>query len=171
MNDDDDDIIIIIKITGGKRPGCETDHSFHLVERLRIGGTLPPFPRIFPMRAQAEFHLLQVLKFPIFQRRRNRQEDKPSNIQTGECRKSPFSVRQGRKGTYQFWKIFIVKCVDLPGIFWVLYSSSSSSWKKALSKPLLILYSLSPPFHFPNIIVILPSTTQAFKLSVCPLVH
>jgi hypothetical protein len=49
------------------------------------------------MFAQAELHLLQILKFPIFQRRRNPQEDKSSNIQTGECHKSPFSVRQGRR--------------------------------------------------------------------------
>jgi len=127
VNDDDDDDDIIIIITGDKRPGCKTDHSSHLVERLRIRGTLPPLPHILPMRAQAEFHLLQVLKFPIFQRRRNRQEDKSSNIQTGECHKSPFSVRQGPRGTYQFSKIFIEKWVDLPGIFRVLYSSFSSS--------------------------------------------
>jgi hypothetical protein len=46
--------------------GCETDLYFHLVEGLRIRGTVPPLPHILPMLAQAELHISQVQQFPIF---------------------------------------------------------------------------------------------------------
>jgi hypothetical protein len=43
---------------GVKWPGCEDNHSPHIMSRLRMSGAIPPIPHMPVWRAQEELYLL-----------------------------------------------------------------------------------------------------------------